>query len=229
MSPEHNIDADLPRVILHNTISLDGSLKGFEADLNIHYSIATSLQVDAYLVGSQTILDASDEIPPEPEEPDQRPTYDSTDIRPFWVLVDSQSRLKGLLHYYRRMDFIKDLIVLISHRTPKDYQEYLKKHDYPFIRAGKDKVDFREAFREIRKQFHIETMLTDSGPTLNNELLRQSLVDEISLLVAPMILAQSQPKIFVGLDLESREIRLQAMDPRNLGSDYIWLHYKVKK
>ena len=67
MNAGHEMKHVLPRIILHNTISLDGSLKGFNADLNIHYSIASSLKVDAYLVGSQTILDASDEIPPPPE------------------------------------------------------------------------------------------------------------------------------------------------------------------
>lgn len=229
MNHEHNIDTGLPKVILHDTVSLDGSLKGFEADLNLHYSIATSLKVDAYVMGSQTILEASDEIPPEEDTEARRPVYDPTDIRPFWVLVDSRSRLKGFLHYFRKMEYVKDIIVLISDATPKDYQAYLKEKEYPFIKAGKDKVDLAEAFRQLRAFYRIETLLTDSGPALNNVLLRKNLVDEVSLVIAPFIVAQSEPKIFVGPDIDSLQIRLKAMDAQNLGNDHLWLHYRVEK
>jgi len=229
MNHEHNIVTGLPRVILHNTISLDGSLKGFEADLSIHYSIASSLKVDAYLVGSQTILDASDEIPAEADTEPGRPEYDPTDIRPFWVVVDSRSRLKGLLPYFRKMEYLKDIIVLISDATPKDYQEYLKERDYPFIRTGKKKVDLADAFHQLRSDFRIETLLTDSGPGLTNVLLQKNLVDEISLVFAPFIVKKGQYKIFNELELNSEHIRLKVLDTQNLGNDHFWIRYQVKK
>ena len=229
MSQEINIQEQLPRIILHNTISLDGSLKGFEADLNIHYSIASSLKVDAYLVGSQTILDASDEIPGEPVQSSTERKYDPEDIRPFWVIVDSRSRLKGLLHFYRQMEYIKDIIVLISHTTPKDYISYLKENKYPYIKSGKDKVDLKEAFKELKEQYQIETLLTDSGPTLNNVLLKENLADEISVIVAPFIVARAQPRIFIGLDIEYETIQLTSLNAQNLGNDYVWLRYKIRR
>lgn len=229
MNQEHNIRTGLPRVILHNTISLDGSLKGFEADLNMHYSIASSLKADAYLVGSQTILDASDEIPAEEDTEPGRPEYDPTDIRPFWVVVDSRSRLKGLLHYFRKMEYIKDLIVLISDATPKDYQEYLKEKDYPFIKTGEKRVNLADAFQQLRSGFRIETLLTDSGPGLTNVLLQKNLVDEISLVVAPFVVKKGQDKIFNELDMKSEHIRLKMLDSQNLGNDHFWIRYQVRK
>ena len=229
MNQEHNIRTGLPRVILHNTISLDGSLKGFEADLNMHYTIASSLKADAYLVGSQTILDTSDEIPAEEESESGRPEYDPNDARPFWVVVDSRSRLKGMLHYFRKMEYIKDIIVLISDATPKDYQDYLKEKDYPFIRTGKKKVDLADAFRQLRSDFRIEVLLTDSGPGLTNVLLQQNLVDEISLVMAPFIVKQGQFKIFNELELKSEYIRLKVLDSQNLGNDHFWIRYQIRK
>ena len=229
MNMKQNFDKILPKIILHNTISLDGSLRGFEANLNMHYSIASSLKVDAYLVGSQTILDASDEIPPEPETEEKERIYDPEDIRPFWVVVDSRSRLKGLLHFYRQMEYIKDIIVLVSHSTPKDYLHYLKEKGYPHVKAGKEKVDLFEAFQIIKEEYRIETILTDTGPTLNNLLLKQNLVDEISVIVAPFIVAKSQPKIFIGLDIEEDHIKLTNKDAQSLGNEYVWLRYKVMK
>ncbi|MCF8335455.1 MAG: RibD family protein [Bacteroidales bacterium] len=229
MNKEHTIEKLLPKIILHNTISLDGSLRGFEADLNMHYSIASSLQVDAYLVGSQTILDASDEIPPEPETEEEERIHDTEDVRPFWIVVDSGSRLKGILHFYRQMEYIKDIIVLVSKSTPKDYLHYLKEKKYPYVKAGKGKVDFFEAFRILKEKYRIETILTDTGPTLNNFLLQQNLADEISVIVAPFIVAKSQPKIFIGLDIEEEQIKLSSRDAQKLGNDYVWLRYKLRK
>ena len=229
MSKVHYIEKLRPKIILHNTISLDGSLRGFEANLNMHYSIASSLKVDAYLVGSQTILDASDEIPPEPEKEEQERIYDPEDVRPFWIVVDSRSRLKGVLHFYRQMEYIKDIIVLVSNSTPKDYLRYLKEKKYPYVRAGKERIDFFEAFRILKEEYRIETILTDTGPTLNNLLLQQNLADEISVIVAPFIVAKSQPRIFVGLDIEEEQIKLSSRDAQKLGNDYVWLRYKVMK
>ncbi|MFP4622106.1 MAG: dihydrofolate reductase family protein [Bacteroidales bacterium] len=229
MSNKLDIDQLLPKIILHNTISLDGSLRGFEADLNMHYSIASSLKVDAYLVGSQTILDASEEIPQETENEAKERIYDPQDIRPFWIVVDSRSRLKGVLHFYRKMEYIKDIIVLVSNSTPKDYLRYLKEKGYPHVKAGKDKVDFFEAFQILKDEYWINTILTDTGPTLNNILLQQNLADEISLIVAPYILARSQPRIFIDLDMEAEHIKLTNKDALNLGNEYVWLRYKVMK
>lgn len=229
MNKEHYIEPLRPKIILHNTISLDGSLGGFEADLNMHYSIASSLKVDAYLVGSQTLLDASGEIPSEPETEEEERIYDPEDVRPFWIVVDSRSRLKGMLHFYRQMEYIKDIIVLVSNSTPNDYLRYLKEKNYPYVKAGKERIDFFEAFRILSEEYKIETILTDTGPTLNNLLLEQNLADEISLIVAPFIVAKSQPRMFIGLDIEEEQIKLSSQDAQKLGNDYVWLRYKIRK
>jgi 2,5-diamino-6-(ribosylamino)-4(3H)-pyrimidinone 5'-phosphate reductase len=45
----------LPNVILHNSISLDGSLTNFEVNMILHYEIAGRYKPDAHLIGSNTI------------------------------------------------------------------------------------------------------------------------------------------------------------------------------
>jgi len=44
----------LPKVVIHNTISLDGSTTGFDANLEVHYGILGSYEPDAMIVGSNT-------------------------------------------------------------------------------------------------------------------------------------------------------------------------------
>ncbi len=37
----------LPRLVIHNSISLDGSTTGFDANLDVHYGILGSYEPDA--------------------------------------------------------------------------------------------------------------------------------------------------------------------------------------
>ena len=45
----------LPKIILHNSISVDSSLTNFEPNLGLHYQIAGKYKPDAHLIGSNTI------------------------------------------------------------------------------------------------------------------------------------------------------------------------------
>ena len=44
-----------PKVIMDNTISLDGSLKDFNIDMKQHYEIVGRFNADTHLIGSNTI------------------------------------------------------------------------------------------------------------------------------------------------------------------------------
>ena len=50
----------LPRVIVHNAVSVDGRLDGFVPDLGLYYDVIGGWEEDATLVGSETILQAPD-------------------------------------------------------------------------------------------------------------------------------------------------------------------------
>ena len=127
------------------------------------------------------------------------------------------------------MEYIKDIILLVSESTPKDYIRYLKDNHYPYIKGGDDRVDLQNAFKELKEQFRIETILTDTGPTLNNVLLKQNLADEFSIIVAPFIVSQAHPKIFSGLEIMEQQIQLVNLNAQNLGNDHVWLRYKIIK
>lgn len=46
----------LPYVILYNAVSLDGHITGFNADVELYYELASKWDIDAVLMGSNTIL-----------------------------------------------------------------------------------------------------------------------------------------------------------------------------
>ena len=140
-----------PEIIIHNSVSLDGSLTGFMPDMELHYKIAGDYKPDAHLIGSETIIKGiemfGEGVPNELPADFIAPVRDSS--LPRWVIVDSGGRLNGLLHTCRRFESCRDVILLISESTPAKYLIHLKERNYHFIVAGKEKVDLKMAVTQL--------------------------------------------------------------------------------
>ena len=179
-------------IIIHNSISLDCSLTGFMPDMELHYRIAGSYKPDAHLIGSDTILKGiemfGEEVPDEIQEDFEIPKRESE--LPWWVIVDSGGKLKGVLHTCRRFEFCRDVILLVSETTSQDYLTHLSERKYQYIVAGSEKVDLKTAVEQLRSTFGIIKLLTDTGRILGNLLLNMGMVSEISLLVHPLIVGE---------------------------------------
>jgi len=179
-------------IIIHNSVSLDGSLTGFMPDMGLHYKIAGDYKPDAHLIGADTIISGNEmfgegipeELPSDFKQPDRDKNL------PLWIVVDSRGRLKGMLHTCRRFEFCRDVILLVSESTPADYLMHLKERNYSFIIAGQDKVDLKFAIDRLREKFSIARILTDTGRILGNILINMGMVDEISLLVHPLLVGE---------------------------------------
>ena len=50
----------LPKVIIYNSVSLDGRIRGFKVDKELYYDIASEWDVDAVLMDSNTLLTGFD-------------------------------------------------------------------------------------------------------------------------------------------------------------------------
>jgi 2,5-diamino-6-(ribosylamino)-4(3H)-pyrimidinone 5'-phosphate reductase len=224
---KNDIEVGLPWVILHNTMTLDGTIKGFEADLDIHYRVAAGVGAQGYLVGSQTVLDAFYDEPVK-EDGEYIPGVDPTDKRPFWIVVDSKGKLINYLDFFRKLPYIKEIIVLISRRTPKEYIKFLKRRKYPYILSGEDYVDYKQAFRILRKDYQINRLLTDTGNLLNRVLFELGLINAISLVIAPLLLDDGEMKIFSELSLPKGALNLQLYDVQKFDNNYLWLRYHIE-
>ena len=167
-----------PYIILHNSISLDGSLLNFDVNMELHYQIAGKYKPDAHLIGSNTIKSGielyGNGIPKEEKDDFKKPKRDYN--LPYWIFLDTKGILHGILHTCRRFEFCKDIIVLISEKTPKKYINYLKEGNYDHYVVGKNHVDLKKSLNLLSKEYNVKTILTDTGRILGNILLNQGLV-----------------------------------------------------
>ena len=216
----------LPRVIIHNSISLDGSLTSFEPNMELHYRIAGDYKPQAHLVGSNTVEAGvrlyERGVPPEDEKDFKKP--ERSESLPFWVIPDTKGMLKGLLHTCRRFEFCRDVIVLVSETTPNEYLTHLKERNYVYHMVGKKHIDLEKSLALLSSKYKVKKVLTDTGRTLGNLLIEQSLVSELSLLVHPVIVGRKSYKIFGNIK-KSPRLRLYRKEVFPKG--YVWLAYKV--
>lgn len=221
-----------PKIITHNAISLDGSISGFTIDLEKHYAIAGRYNANAILVGSSTAKAGigmySDGIPDESAADFVKPRITPDDTRPYWVIPDSQGILQGRLHIFRRFEHCKDVIILLSEKSPVSYSKYLMERNYDVIITGHEDVDIRKSLEILAYKYDCQTVMTDSGGNLNQALLKEGLVDEVSLIVHPVLVDQRNPKLFRNFELPDSPIRLELTRTENLGEELL-LIYKVIK
>jgi 2,5-diamino-6-(ribosylamino)-4(3H)-pyrimidinone 5'-phosphate reductase len=217
----------LPKVVIHNSISLDGSLTGFEVNMALHYQIAAKYRPGAHLIGSNTMKTGIElygsGVPPEEKKDLLKPAKEAS--LPYWVIPDTRGSLMGLLHTFRRFEFCRDVIVLISEDTPAQYVEHLKERKYDFHVAGAQHVDLNESLALLSMKYNVKTVLVDTGRILSNLLLEQNLVNEISLLVHPVVVGKNSYKIFA--DLEGM-ISLELLRSERFDGSYQWLAFRVK-
>ncbi|MHB1416318.1 MAG: RibD family protein [Chloroflexota bacterium] len=221
----------LPRVVLYNAVSVDGRFDWIAPDLGQFYRLASFWKEDATLVGSETMLSAADQVPPEEEADFTVPAKDPSDTRPLLAIVDSRGRVQGW-HFWRKQPYWRDAVAVCSQATPTQYLAGLRERHVDAIVAGTDRVDLRRALEELNARYGVKVVRVDSGGTLNGALLRAGLVDEVSLLVGPTLVGGTSPKSFyVAPDLTSAEgtipVRLAHVD--RLDDDSLWLRYEVIK
>jgi 2,5-diamino-6-(ribosylamino)-4(3H)-pyrimidinone 5'-phosphate reductase len=219
-----------PKIITHNAISLDGSISGFSIDPDKYYAIAESYHPDAMLVGSSTAKSGlemySDGIPDERPADFVKPRITEEDKRPYWVIPDSHGLLQGRLHIFRRFEYCKDVIVLLSEKSPESYVKYLMERNYDVIISGHEEVDLKKSIEILAQKYSCEVILTDSGGNLNKALLEEGLVDEISLIINPTLVDQRHLKLFRNLELTRKAIQLELIKTDVLEGQVL-VHYKV--
>jgi len=217
----------LPKIIIHNSISIDGSLTRFEPHMGLHYQIAGNYKPDAHLIGSNTIKKGielyEDGIPPEEKKDFEKQKRRKN--QPYWIIIDTHGKLKGLLHMCRRFEFCKDVIVFVSEKTPKTYLNYLNERNYDYHIVGKKQVNLKKGLEILYKKYQAKTILTDTGRILGNILINKGLVSEISLLIHPVIVGNKSYNIFSDVN---KNLKLKLIKKEILENNFIWLVYTVE-
>ena len=77
-------------------------------------------------------------------------------------------------------------VIAVSERAPADRIRAFKEKGAEVVVAGKERVDFVELLKKL-KQMGIEKLMVEGGSSVNWELIKNDLVDEIRLIHLPVV------------------------------------------
>jgi 2,5-diamino-6-(ribosylamino)-4(3H)-pyrimidinone 5'-phosphate reductase len=213
-----------PRVVIHNAVSLDGKVTGFDVDMRRYYALASTWKEDATLCGSGTILAAPEGRVEDKDEECPTARRDSRkDKRPLLVVADSRGRVRcwSLL---LNAGLWRDGVALCSERTPQRHLAYLRRRGVASIITGKKRVDLKTALGRLNTRHGVKTVRVDSGGALNAALLHAGLVDEVSLLVHPVFAGNPARPLFDGRRPGGT---FRAFHQSRLPGGLVWLRLRI--
>lgn len=226
-----------PYVICHMTVSLDGKVIGehlvrsnHSPASEVYYEINRNYKADAYACGRVT-MEGSFTGGWYPDLSEFEPAYSPMDylvdeVTGFYaVAFDPHGRLGWKSN--RIIDVDEDpgydkaqIIEVLTHDTDLRYLTYLQAMGIPYIFAGDTEIDTEEALFKLRSYFGIKTLLLEGGSILNGAFQRAGFIDELSLVVDPVIGGEGKP---LCMDSKVEEYRL--VDLKN-HDGILWLNYK---
>ncbi|HEX2865228.1 MAG TPA: dihydrofolate reductase family protein, partial [Deinococcales bacterium] len=121
------------------------------------------------------------------------------------------------------------LVSVVSEGADAAHLEKLERIGASFIVAGAEEIDLRKALESLHDDFGISTLLLEGGGHVNASFLQAGLVDEVSLLLAPVVDARRGiATVFDGLEGEGwapTSLKLRSVEQRP--GEILWLRYDV--
>lgn len=130
-------------VVTHSAASADGRIDGFVPDIELYYDLAETWDVDAHLVGADTLIQGAQST--DSLDQDESAEDDLTGQRddgdpPLLVVTDSKGRVSGSEDILAQL-YWSDVLVLCSETTPDDYLTALANESISYIVFGDKHVD----------------------------------------------------------------------------------------
>ena len=219
-----------PYVILNAAMTLDGkiatetgssNISGKEDLIRVH---ELRKEVDAIMVGINTVI-----------ADDPRLTVHKIESKkednPIRVVVDGKGRIPI---ESRITNDDAPTIIAVSHDyksdlTASDKYQVLKNKGVDFFFAGENQVDLVKLMNYLYEK-GVRTLMLEGGSTLNFSMIKDGLIDEIRICVAPMVVGGVNAISLFGGDgfmTMDESVKLELVDSFSCGKDLV-LKYKVK-
>ena len=229
-----------PRVVCHMATSVDGRIvvdrwpSSAAAAVRRQYEeVHASYEAEGWMCGRVTMEPFAGGARPEtevareytsgtPREDFVAPgNYDS-----FAFAIDASGRLA-----WESNDIDGDHVVtILSERVSDEYLAFLRERGVSYMLAGARDVDLTLALEKIGERFGVGTLMLEGGGRINGALLRAGLIDEVSVLIAPVADGRvATPALFDvdGGDVDPPRLALESVERR--ADDVLWLRYRVER
>lgn len=231
---------DRPYVICHMLTSLDGKIDGpFMSVPEVrpvaaeYGKLRTTFDCQATMYGTTTMGEVYAEGRAPALEPCRthwpREDYAAqSDVDNYIVSVDPEGVLGWASKYIEKKGRPRaHVIEVLTGQASNEYLNYLRGFDISYIFAGEQELDCALALCKLKERFHIDRLLLAGGAVMNASLLQNGLIDELSVLVAPVVDGGDGASLFRrgGILPAAAPAAFNLKDVKRLEGDGLWLRY----
>src|SRR6266498_2109209 len=160
-------------------------------------------EADAVMVGGKTLLDEDPKLTVKSEALRAERVQSGLPPNPMKVGVVTEARIRDDSEFLNSGP--ANIVIFTTRWTSKHHVSELKSRGVDVYVDDSEKVNLLKAL-ETLKEIGVERLMVEGGATLNFELLRLGVVDEITAYVAPMIFGGANaPTLAGGSGLERGE------------------------
>lgn len=119
------------------------------------------------------------------------------------------------------------VVAILTERVSDAYLASLRGRGVSYLLAGARDVDLAVALEKIGARFGVRTLMLEGGGRINGAMLQAGLIDEVSVLVAPVADGRvGTPALFDASGATPRPLALEHVERRD--GDVLWLRYRVE-
>lgn len=222
-----------PYVVCHMMPSVDGRIvldhwpRGV-ASAALYDATAEKLNTQAWVCGTVTMQEFASG---RSRHTGRRSSTPKTDFvvddgsKSFAVAIDASGRLS-----WKSNDVNGDrLVVVLSERATSAHLDTLRAKGISYLFAGKRELDLGLALEKLRQHFGIRRICIQGGGKINGAFLNEGLIDELSLVVVPVVDGEMQtPTAFDVLGRAKHSpAKLRLLGVETLDRGAVWLRYRV--
>ncbi len=224
-----------PHVICHMVPSVDGRIvtsawrlpRGLVAE---YERTASSFDADAWIIGRVSMEPyAGRAALPAGSGGEPIPRTDfvaRTDAPSYAIAIDPGGKLRwksGSLDG-------EHAVAVLAEQVPDRYLAFLRSRGVSYLFGGKNRIDLPTVLRKLRAHFGIRTLLLEGGGKINGSFLAAGLVDELSLLIAPLADGGiGTPTLFDARKGPGPARHLKLLSVERRRGDLLWIRYRVRR
>ena len=149
------------------------------------------------------------------------------------VAADPSGRLGWKQNYVEYAGRPKAYVIeLLTEQVSDAYLAFLQKMQISYLFVGKETLDFTLAVQKLKKLFGIEKLKLSGGGILNLSFANEGLIDELSLIVAPV--ADGDPNTPTVFERSEKlpyhgPVRFTLKSAEPVKDGCVWLRYLAKR
>jgi len=226
--------ANRPYVICHMVPSVDGKIVTTDwrlsrAVLSEYDRTAATFGADAWIIGRVSMEPYAGRAALPARSGARIPRTDfvaRSDAPSYAVAIDPS----GKLRWESGSIDEEHAVTILTEQVPDRYLAFLREKGVSYLFGGKRRIDLPRVLRKLRARFGIRRLLLEGGGKINGSFLAAGVVDELSVLIAPIADGSiGAPSLFDAEEGSGPARHLKLSSVERLRGDLLWVRYKVRR